>query len=278
MKCRGQSLASGRPAGNWRDTAGVYPLTAIPVALGWQRWQVEHLPPFRKPTAEVGFEGVPVLYLPELELAAASAQEVTAILERSRDNALGLPEPEGEDLESLAASCAPAYLVDTVLPADRIGHPVWLEDRVPGVDTTRPVEFVRTAQTWFDGKPTLQLVCIIWFRARPKENPLDIQGGRPGRLGLARFVRPGRHAAGLQFDTPVRLLSPVLPRARRGTDASARKPSGGHPRDGDRAPAGTSGRSGRPARSAPGCELALPHWAARKRARPAREELSPGHR
>lgn len=161
-----------------KRTLGLYPLTAIPVALGWQRWQAEHLPPFREPTAEVGFEGAPVLYLPEVELAAASAEEVAAILERSRDNALGISEPEGEDLERLAASFAPAYLVDTVSPADRIGHPVWLEDRVPGVDTTRPVAFVRTAQTWFDDEPVLQLVYTIWFPARPKDNSLDILGGR----------------------------------------------------------------------------------------------------
>jgi hypothetical protein len=39
-----------------KRTFGLYPLTAIPVALGWQRWQAEHLPPFREPTAEVGSE------------------------------------------------------------------------------------------------------------------------------------------------------------------------------------------------------------------------------
>jgi hypothetical protein len=161
-----------------KRTLGLYPLTAIPVALGWRRWQAEHLPPFREPTAELGFEGSPVLYLPEVEPAAASAEEVAAILGRSRDSALGISEPEGEDLASLAASFAPAYLVDTVSPADRIGHPVWLEERVPGVDTTRPVAFVRTAQAWFDGEPVLQLVYTIWFPARPKESPLDILGGR----------------------------------------------------------------------------------------------------
>ena len=46
------------------------------------------------------------------------------------------------------------------------------------MDTTRPVAFVRTAQTWFDGEPALQLVYTIWFPARPKKNPLDIVGGR----------------------------------------------------------------------------------------------------
>ena len=157
---------------------GLYPLTASPVAMAWQRWEAKHLLPFRTPTAELDFEGAPVLYLPEIESAAASAEEVTAILERSRDTALGISEPEGEGLESLAASSAPAYLVDTVSPADRIGHSVWLEDRIPGVDTTRPVAFVRTAQAWFDGEPVLQLVYTIWFPARPKESPLDILGGR----------------------------------------------------------------------------------------------------
>ena len=161
-----------------KRTLGLYPITAVPVALGWQEWEAKHLPPFREFTAEVGFEGVPVLYLPKVEPAAASAEEVRAILERSRDNALGISEPEGEDLESLAASFAPAYLVDTVSPADRMGHPVWLEDRVPGVDTTRPVAFVRTAPAWFDGESVLQLVYTIWFPARPKESPFDILGGR----------------------------------------------------------------------------------------------------
>jgi hypothetical protein len=181
MNCQEALLARAEVPDDYslvKRTLGLYPLTAVPVALGWQRWEAKHLPPFREPTAEVGFEGTPVLYLPELEPAAASAEEVTAILERSRDNALGISEPEGEDLESLAASFAPAYLVDTVSPADRIGHPVWLEDGVPGVDTTRPVAFVRTAQAWFDGEPVLQLVHTIWFPARPKESPLDILGGR----------------------------------------------------------------------------------------------------
>ncbi len=177
---------------------GFYPLTAIPVGLGWQQWKARNFPPFEVPTAELAWQGQPVLYLPESDLPRLEPGQVAAILERSRANALGIPEPAGEDLRLLAQTFAPGFLIDTASDADRIGRPLWNEDGWPAVDVSEPVGFVRLAHAWFGGEVALQLVYAIWFPERPRKGPLDILGGRLD--GLIWRVTLGNDGRPLVFD------------------------------------------------------------------------------
>jgi hypothetical protein len=121
------------------------------------------------------------------------------MLAGARQNPLDIPDVEGKDLARLAATYAPDFLIDVASEDDRIGHPVWAEDGLPGVDITRPVAFVRLAHAWFEDQVVAQLVYLIWFEARPKTGAFDILGGRLD--GLLWRVTLDQDGAPLVYDT-----------------------------------------------------------------------------
>ena len=179
-------------------TVGLYPLSAIPVALGFERWKGAVLPAFEVPFGAESWRGRPVLFEPPAG-PGIDRQEVAAVLTAAAGNPLGVPEVEGAALERLALAFAPALLVDVATEDDRIGHPFWRDDGSPAVDPTRPTAVVRTAHSWFEGRPVLQLVYLFWFDARPKEGTLDFLSGRLD--GLIWRVTLGRDGTAVLFDT-----------------------------------------------------------------------------
>lgn len=180
-------------------TMGLYPLSAIPVALGYDRWQRWHLPAFEVPIGQEDHAGAPVLFTPNGPERRLGPDEVRAILGRAARNPLRIEEPESEDLRRLAEAFAPALLIDVASAADRIGQPVWRKDGLPAVDPARPVAFVRLAHTWFDGRPALQLVYLFWFDARPRTSVFDLLGGRLD--GLIWRVTLGPDGRPVVYDT-----------------------------------------------------------------------------
>lgn len=180
-------------------TVGLYPLSAIPVALGYERWQAVNLPAFEAPFGHDDRVGTPLLFAPEAAQAPLSPAEVAAILDRSRANPLNLPEPAGPDLERLAATFAPAFLIDVVSGADRIGQPYWSLAGPPDVDPDRPVAFVRLTHGRFEGRPVAQLAYAVWFKARPRQGALDILAGRLD--GLIWRVTLGQDGRPLVYDS-----------------------------------------------------------------------------
>jgi hypothetical protein len=178
---------------------GLYPLSAIPIALGYERWQAENLPAFEVSFGGEVWQGSPTLFTPAAGPSTAAPAEIARIIERSRANPLDIPEPSAADLEILARAFAPAFLVDVASDADRIGHPYWTESGLPDVDPGRPVAFVRLAHAWFEGRPVAQIVYLIWFEARPKQGTLDILGGRLD--GLIWRVTIGNDGRPLVYDT-----------------------------------------------------------------------------
>jgi hypothetical protein len=178
---------------------GAYPLAAIPVAFGWQRWKAQNFPPFAMSNDELSWRGEPIFYSPESDGPPLPPEVVAATLDRSRTNPLGIPDPVGEDLERLAGTFAPGFLIDVGTDADRIGRPVWDARGLPAVDTSQPAAFVRLAHTWFDGEVAAQLVYTSWFPERPSEGFFDIRGGQLD--GLIFRVTLGSDGRPLVFDT-----------------------------------------------------------------------------
>jgi hypothetical protein len=178
---------------------GLYPLTAIPVALGYERWQAENLPAFAVGFEDGVWQGEPMLFRPDGDPPSLAPAAIARIIEHSRVNALDVPEPAEADLELLARTFAPAFLIDVASDADRIGQPYWTEGGLPDVDPGRPVAFVRLSHAWFEGRPVAQLVYLVWFRARPKQGALDILGGRFD--GLIWRVTLGHDGRPIVYDT-----------------------------------------------------------------------------
>jgi len=177
-------------------TLGLYPLSAIPIAIGYERFVEDYVAQFEDGVVAAG---APVLYAPATDRPPLAQKEIAELLATASQNPLDIPEVEGEDLARLAATFAPAFLVDVASAADRIGHPEWGEEGLPGVDVTRPAAFVRLAHAWFEDRVVAQLVYLIWFEARPKTGALDILGGRLD--GLLWRVTLDRDGAPLVYDT-----------------------------------------------------------------------------
>lgn len=166
---------------NYSDLArsvGLFPLTSIPVALGWEQWKKEYLSTFHRPISAFAVQGRIVEYVPTGSNVVLTAAEVRAIIERNRDPLLGIPEPKGRDLERLFHAFAPIWQIDVTGSYDQIGHPNWHDDGASiVVDRGKPTVFTRVSHTVVGNQVLLQLNYSVWFQERPRDGPLDALGG-----------------------------------------------------------------------------------------------------
>ncbi|MFG6157617.1 hypothetical protein ACGTNG_02290 [Halomonas sp. 1390] len=164
---------------SWRRALGLYPLTRLGLAVGYNRWKAGYLDTFEAPFATMPAEAPLVRYVPpgrprEAAVAARWWREAPR-------SPLGFVELEREELLRLAAHHAPVFLVETRGHDDRFGAPYWFagpEGPLPLVDTSRPVADVRLSHTRFEGELLAQLVYTLWFPARTRQGALDLLGGR----------------------------------------------------------------------------------------------------
>lgn len=149
---------------------GLYPLTAVAVAIGYDGWRAANLPAFRN---ESPFVGTPIIYAPANGDGALAAAEVVGLLSTARANPLAIPEPSPALARRLVAAYAPLWIVDTVGADDRIGAVT-----ASGIDTATPVVYHRLSWTRWGGDIVLQISYLAWFSARPRDGAFDLLGGR----------------------------------------------------------------------------------------------------
>lgn len=158
----------------WHRVAGLYWLTRIPFASGVRRWQREVRETFERPSSA---GGAPALtYAPPPGGLPAAA--VARALGRASNNALGIPDPRGADLEALFRTYAPRFEVETASAADVPGEPGWREDGLPHIVSMSPVVYRRVSHTRYGSRALLQLNYSIWFPERPKGRGSDLLAGR----------------------------------------------------------------------------------------------------
>jgi len=158
----------------WQRVVGLYWLTRIPFANGVRNWQRDVLDTFAKPLEALPVTGQLLAYSPP---GRVMREDIAAVLARASANPLGIPEPRGEDLESLFRAFAPGFEVDTKSHADVPGEIGWGEDGLPRVVSRRPVVYRRVSHARYEGRALLQLNYAIWFPERPLEPGWDILGG-----------------------------------------------------------------------------------------------------
>jgi len=183
------------------QTAGLFPLTSIPIAEGWKQWKAKHLSSFERPIQEQPVRGQLIEWWPrQTSGSALTPNQVRRILERSRDPALGIPEPNNRDRNRLFATFAPIWQVDVGGQYDRIGHPAWHNDRRSiAIDHRRPTVFTRISHAIVDGKILLQLNYSVWFDERPRAGPLDLLGGKLD--GIVWRVTLSTHGKPMIYDS-----------------------------------------------------------------------------
>ena len=163
----------------WRRALGLYPLTRLGLAIGYNRWKARHLDTFAAPFATLPAEAPLVRYAPPGRPREAAV--AARWLREAPRSPLGFVELDRQALLRLAAQHAPVFLVETRGHDDRFGAPYWFagpDGPLPLVDTSRPVADVRLSHTRFAGELLPQLVYTLWFPARTRQGALDLLGGR----------------------------------------------------------------------------------------------------
>lgn len=178
---------------------GLYPLTALPVAIGYDRWRTVNLESFSRPPASLPETGKRITYEPRESAGALPASDVRTILERSQKNPLKIPEPSPDDALRLLRAFAPIWIVDTRGPDDRPGKLAWQTGQALSVENDRPVTYWKLTWTRFGNDILLQLNYLVWFPARTKTGPLDLLGGELD--GVVWRVTLGADGSPLIYDS-----------------------------------------------------------------------------
>jgi hypothetical protein len=167
----------------WMRVVGLYPITRIPVAMGFSGWKEE--------------------YREDVEAWTGRDVKVWQPL------ALG---PE------YIRQHAPVLLIEEQTPFDRFGYPEDDGDTSVTIDTSRAIVTWRVGETSFRGETLGQISYAIWFPGRPKTKALDLLSGSLDsiifRVTLAPDGKP------LLYDTIhgcgcYHLFFPVPPTARK---------------------------------------------------------------
>ena len=154
---------------------GIYPITSLPVAVVTHRVQDKFEKWHHTPVEQLNIQGEMIAYGPAQPVIYS---RVTAgmILNRSRNNALGIPIPSATDARTLISMFAPLIHQDQVKSYDSIGAVVWKDGHVK-IDPRQPTVYYYLSHARFRGEPILQLNFAFWYSARDGPNSPWIERG-----------------------------------------------------------------------------------------------------
>jgi hypothetical protein len=183
----------------WQRIVGLYPLVALPVAAGINKWHKESTSVLNTPTANLPIQGTLVRYHTDTQSAYTSFDEIHSALLAAKQNALQIPLPDEQSRQRLFATFSPLWEVDTMRNDDKIGAPVWSPNApYADIDTVRPSVFTLISHAYFYDEILLQLNYIVWFPSRPCTSSLDFLCGHID--GLTWRVTLGTDGQPLIYD------------------------------------------------------------------------------
>jgi hypothetical protein len=161
---------------------GLYPLAAIPVAIVTLQVNDEIAEWHQIPEHERPVLGRLTTYGPDTAFDF-NRQAVGNILERSRQNPLGIPLPSDDDREALRAIFAPLIVQDLAAEYDRLGGVVW-KDKMLGVNPETPTAYTYFSHAYLNHKPIFQINYVFWYSERSGPNSPRIERGNLDGLTL----------------------------------------------------------------------------------------------
>lgn len=161
---------------DWQRVAGLYPLAAMPLSIGIDRWQEETVAAFRRIASGEPLGARSLRYEPPSR--AAGAREIAKILARAPTDRLGVPQLGRDDRETLLQTFTPIYEIATSGDYDRFGRLAWGSGDAPEVDVAHPIVYRRLASTRYRDRVLVQLIYTIWFPERLRTSPLDLTAGK----------------------------------------------------------------------------------------------------
>jgi len=203
----------------WWRVVGLYPVTALFVEHGVEKWHREAHATFAVPLDELPISGTLTRWQASPDAPLSTAQ-VRDLVEDSEDM-LGIPRPDADAMTRLFETFAPTWEVDVVDDNDRIGRigrP--FAGDVPSVDTDVPTMYRQISYARLDDRVLLQLNYIVWFPARPGDDIYaGLLDGLVWRVTLGPDGRPllydSIHNCGCYhqfFPTPALTLRTDLPK------------------------------------------------------------------
>ncbi len=197
-----RNLLIGRAAvpddyADWKRVLGIYPLTRVPFLKGIEAWQDETVELFKKARIALAPEHAIARYRPASP--AHSADRVAMLFAHLKKDALGIPELDAKDRETLFEAYAPEYEIETTGRDDHFGPLSWNGNPSPEVGVTGPVAYTRLALTRYHGQNLVQLVYTIWFPQRPANRTFDMLSGKLD--GVVFRVTLGSDGAPLIYDS-----------------------------------------------------------------------------
>jgi hypothetical protein len=155
--------------------AGLYPLTAIPVAIvtGYVQRKAEGW--FAGDPGSLPREGELRTFFPA-EGIFLEEKEIEKKVSDSRKNPQGIFPTQGMALDELARHFAPVFVQDVAAPYDFPGRVFWKNDR-PEADSSRPAVYYYFSQAYLREEPVLQINYVVWYSAREGKRAPWIERG-----------------------------------------------------------------------------------------------------
>jgi len=154
---------------------GIYPLTLIPVTLVTHRVQEKFRKRHSAPVDQIETLGELTAYGPS-HVTDYSDHIVHLILDRSRQNALGVPRPSAADRQTLLKIFAPVIYQDVAAEYDKIGEVVWQDNKV-NINPAKPTVYYYFSHARLKGAPVLQLNYVFWYSSRNGQKSPWIEKG-----------------------------------------------------------------------------------------------------
>jgi len=158
-----------------RRMAGLYPLAAVPVALATEASQEKIRKRFDTEIEDLPVDGELKPFVPEKRILPME-NEIRKIIEKSKQNSLGVPIPGKAEEEELVYSFAPVFIQDVAAPYDLLGQVTWKGDHAD-VAPEKPTVYYYISHAFLKGSPVLQINYVIWYSERAGKRPPFIEKG-----------------------------------------------------------------------------------------------------
>jgi hypothetical protein len=154
---------------------GLYPLISMPVTAVTRNVQEKFRKWHHTPSVQLETLGILTAYVPARN-TEYSEEIVRLVLNRSRQNALLMPQPAMADQQTLLAMFAPVLSQDVAAAYDYIGEVLWQGNKVK-INAAKPTVYYYFSHARLKGVPVLQLNYVFWYSARNGQNSPRIERG-----------------------------------------------------------------------------------------------------
>lgn len=156
-------------------TAGIYPVTVLPVALITKRVNQRFTGWHQEPKTAPALRGKRLVFGPK-GAERISAGEMARLFAPENRDPLGRPVLTEAEEKALFRHFAPVFAVDIAAPYDRPGQVVW-NGPAAAVDPRFPTIYTYRTHGFFQGETAVRLHYVLWFPARNGPVPAAYERG-----------------------------------------------------------------------------------------------------